>query len=91
MDTHLYGDIHSAFVWVVVQLDTHDSEFDGITWSVAWPVRLNEGGDIPGAEAECGGVCENETVPPVAPHCQVEEGILGYGSKNLERLQKYFQ
>lgn len=76
---------------MVIQLDRHYSEFDGITWSVAWPVRLNEGGDIPGAEAEGSGVGEKETVSPVAPHSQVKEGILTSRSKNLERLYEHFQ
>lgn len=76
---------------MIIQLDRQHSEFDSITWSVAWLVRLNEGGNILKAEVEGGGVGEKETVSPVAPNSQVEEGILGSRSKNLEWLQKHFQ
>lgn len=82
-DTYLHPDIHSAFVRTVIQLQWHRSDFDGVTWPVSWPVGLDEGGDVPGAEVEGGGVCEKQAVSPVAPHSQVEEGTLGFWSKDL--------
>lgn len=90
-DTYLYSDSHSTFVWTIIQLDRQHSEFDSITWSVVWPVRLNEGGNILKGEVDGGGVCEKEIVSSVAPHSQVEECILGSKSKNLEWLHKQFQ
>lgn len=56
---------------MVVQLHRHNSDFDGIGRLVAQKVSLNEGGNIPEAEPEAGGVGEDEIAPLVAPHRQV--------------------
>lgn len=89
--THQYGDIHPAFVWKVIHSQRHNSEFDSITGWVAGLVGLNEAGDISGAEVKGGSVGEKQTVPSVAPHRQVEEGILIYKSDNLQQLYEQFQ
>lgn len=75
-DTHQHTDFHSAFVWKVIQPEGHHSDSDGVARLVAGPVRLNEAGDVPGAEGEGGAVGENQAVPYVAPHRQVEQGTL---------------
>ena len=69
VQTYLYGDVHPAFVWVVMRLNGHNSDFDGVARLVAWSVSLDEGGDVP--EGEGGGVGENEIGPLVAAHPQV--------------------
>lgn len=75
-DTHQHAGFHSAFVWEVIPPEGHHSDFDGIARLVAAPVRLNEAGAVPGAEGEGGAAAENQAVPSVAPHRQVEQGTL---------------
>lgn len=76
-DTHQQAGFHSALVRKLVQPEGHDSDFDGVARLVAAPIRLDEAGDVPGAEGEGGAVGENQAVPSVAPHRQVKQGILG--------------
>lgn len=85
-ETHPNRDIHSSFVWIVIQPDTHNPDSDGIAWPAAWFVSLDDGGDILEVEAEEGGVGENETVTLVASHRQVYQRILGYRARNLEQV-----
>lgn len=61
-------------MWKAIQPEGHGSDFDCVARLVAAPVRLNEAGDVPGAEGEGGAVGENQAVPSVAPHRQVEQG-----------------
>lgn len=63
-------------MWKVIQPEGHDSDFDSVARLVAGPVRLNEAGDVPGAEGEGGAVGENQAVPSVAPHRQVDQDAL---------------
>lgn len=75
-DTHQHAGFHAAFVWKLIPPEGHDSDSDSVARLVAGPVRLNEAGDVPGAEGEGGGVGENQAVPSVAPHRQPERAAL---------------
>lgn len=74
-DTHQYGEIHAALVWTVIPPEGCHSDFDGVARLVARPVRLDKTGDVPGAEGKGGAVGENQAIPFVAPHRQVEQGL----------------
>lgn len=63
-------------MWTVIPPEGRDSDFDGVTRLVACAVHLNEAGDVPGAEGKGGAVGENQAVPSVASHRQVEQGAL---------------
>lgn len=63
-------------MWTVIPPEGRDSDFDGVARLVVHPVRLNEAGHIPGAEGKGGAVGENQAVPSVAPHRQVEQDAL---------------
>ena len=89
-ETYLYSGIHCALVRTVIQLDWDNPDSDDVPWLVAWFVHLDKDGDILQVEAEGGGVGENDPVPPVASHGQVKEGIVGYRTRNLERVHKNY-
>lgn len=50
IETHPYREIHSVLVWMVIQLNTHGSDFDCVPWMVVGSVSLDDGGHIPGTE-----------------------------------------
>lgn len=74
--TYLHRELHPAFVRLVIPLDRHGPDSDGVVWLVAGFVGLNKRGDVSEAEAQAGGVGEDETVPTVAAHRQVQDGVL---------------
>lgn len=82
--THLQRNVQFPSVGTVIQLDRHNSDFDGAAWSVRRSVRLNEGRDIPVAEGDVGRVGKDDPVVLVAPNVQLQEGVVWYGARKLE-------
>lgn len=70
---------------MVIQLERHNSDLDGVARPVGGSVRLDEGRDVPVAEGDVGGVGKDDLVVLVAPNVQLQEGVVWYGARKLER------
>lgn len=85
MHTYQHRHVHTAFVRLIVQLDQHNPDSDGVPRSVVRSVRLNEGKDILRVEGEDRGLGKNKTVPSEAKNCQIQWGVCSYGAWKLEK------